>query len=53
MRDAGGPDVLTAVDEVETELAARCDACGADNPPGERLTCRVCGEAVLSDGWVP
>jgi len=53
MREIRGSDVLAVVEGVEAALVAHCDACGADNPPGESLTCRICGEPVLSDGWVP
>ena len=43
----------TAVEAIEAEATARCEQCGTLQRPGDPILCRVCGEAVLDDGWAP
>jgi hypothetical protein len=51
--DHEGERFLVAIDSVEGDLMLRCDCCGTEWRPGDPILCRVCGEAVLDEGWAP
>jgi hypothetical protein len=51
--DRGGGGFEIAVDAIEAEPSATCPGCGTERRPGDPIPCRVCGEAVLDDGWAP
>jgi hypothetical protein len=43
-----------ALDEpVEAAWSLRCEVCGTERRPDAPILCRVCGEAVLEEGWAP
>lgn len=51
--DATDRELEAAVEPIEAELSATCPGCGTERRPGDPILCRVCGEPVLDDGWVP